>query len=279
VEIQTLYFRETPGYGPQPYDHLALGRIQGTYYHYWVDMELNYHFFDPQDPIARWMTDYLQKTGGFVLGCTRARSRPEQPYGWINNVYNAGYYNHLLRRGDIDRFLLGFYSRLAYGMTRHVYVASDGSPFIGYNTRNGGFAGADYSFPNSAANAETLSMLRNMLVIEELKDNVETGDIYLAKGAPRAWFQDGKSIAVSNAGTYFGKLSFSIESKIKQRRITALVKPPVRDKYRTIVVAFRHPARAPIRAVRVNGAPHRDFDPEFVRLPYGRKEFRVEVVY
>ncbi|MGI8785324.1 MAG: hypothetical protein ACR2L2_16935 [Acidobacteriota bacterium] len=279
VEIQTLYFRKTPGYGPEPYDDLALGRIQGTYYHYWVDMQLAYNFFDAGDRLGRQMTDYVQKMGGFVLGGTRARNRPDQPYGWINNVYNAGYYNYLLRNGAVDRFLLGFYSRLAYAMSRHVYVASEGSPFIGYNTRLGGFVSADYSFPNSAANSETLSMLRNMLVLEELKANAETGQIYLARGAPRAWFENGKSIQVTEAPTFFGNLSFTIESKAGRGVMTATVKPPARDPYKEIVISFRHPVKSPIRRVTVNGAEHRDFSAETVRLAHGPAEFRVEVFY
>lgn len=281
VPLETLYFRETPDYGPDPYDDLARGRVQGIYYHYWADMELGYNFLNPDDQIARWITDYLEKMGGFVLGCTRARHRPEQEYGWINNVYNSGYYNFVLRRSEIERFLLGFYSRLAFGMSRHVYVASEGSPFIGYNTKNGGFVGADYSFPNSAANSETLRMLRSMLILEELHDNVETGDIYLTRGVPRHWFSHGQRIQVENAPTYFGEMAFAIESKVNDGIITARIRPPNRDRYRAIVVSFRHPKKSPIHEVRVNGERRHDFDvsKEQVRLPFGPKEFTVEVRY
>ncbi|HEY3132481.1 MAG TPA: hypothetical protein VGL91_23715 [Acidobacteriota bacterium] len=279
VELQTLYFRDTPGYGPEPYDDLAMGRVQGTYYHYWADMEFNYNFFNPDDSVGRWIADYIQQNGGFVLGCTRGRLRT--PYGWINNVYNAGYYNFMLRRGDVERFLLGFYSRVAFGMSGHAYVASEGSPFVGYNTRKGGFVSADYSFPNSAANSETLSMLRSMLVLEELKNNVETGDIYLLKGVPRAWFQDGKEIEIKDAPTYFGNLSFSVRSKLSANSIAATITPPARDKYRNIIISFRHPGKVPIRRVRVNGVEHQDFDATSgsIRLVSGPGQFRVEVFY
>src|SRR5688572_22558409 len=281
VPLETLYFKETPDYGPEPYDDLARGRVQGTYYHYWADMELGYHFFNAADPIARWITDYVEEMGGFVLGCTRARHRPETGYGWINNVYNSGYYNHLLRRGDIPRFLLGFYSRLAFGMSRHAYVASEGSPFIGYNTKEGGFVSAEYAFPNSAANSETLRMLRTMLVFEELRDNIETGDLYLAKAAPRPWFADGQKIELLDAPTFFGKLSYTIESQVSRNLINARVVPPSRDRFRNIVISIRHPQKQAIRRVRVNGADHTDFDPrdDSIRLAYGPKEYRVEVLY
>jgi len=281
VPLETLYFKDTPDYGPEPYDDLARGRVQGTYYHYWADMEFGYNFFNSEDQVARWIADYLEKMGGFVLGCTRARNRPGQDYGWINNVYNSGYYNFMLRCGEIDKFLLGFYSRLAFGMSRHVFVGAEGSPFIGYNTKDGGFVGADYSFPNSAANSETLRMLRAMLILEELKDNIETGDIFLARGAPRAWFEHGKKIRVASAPTYFGNLSFAIESRVNDGIMTARVTPPARDPYRNILISFRHPQKRVMRLIKVNGKAHSDFDPEkeLVRLPYGAREFAVQVSY
>ena len=105
-----------------------------------------------------------------VLGLTRARGMKDKPSGNVNPVYDDGYYNYRLRRGETDRFLIGLYGRLAFGMSRHVYVSSEGQPFTGYNTEKGGFVSATYSFPNSASNASTLLMLRNALVLEELKD-------------------------------------------------------------------------------------------------------------
>ncbi len=281
VDLQTLYFRDTPDYGPEPYDDLALGRLQGTYFHYWVDMALHYNFFHPDDAVAQWLTDYVQQRNGFVLGLTRAAPNPKRdPYGWINNVYDGGYYNHRLRQGRIDEFLLGFYSRLALGMSRHVYAAAEGAPFIGYNTRDGGLVGADYSFPNSAANADTLLMLRNLLVMEELKDNVETGALWVLKGAPRRWFADGLRIEAANLATYFGDIAFSVESRAGEKKILASIRPP-RGPWRTLLVSLRHPAGAPIRQALVNGVPHKDCDARagVVRLAAGPPRFLVEARY
>jgi hypothetical protein len=184
IDLQTLYFRQTPDYGPEPYDDLANGRLQGAYSHFWADMEFHYNFFNPDDAVGHWIADYLEQRNGFVLGCTRAHAN-NSPYGHINTVYDGGYYNYRLRSGQIQDFLLGFYGRLAFAMSRYVYVASEGSPLIGYNTKDGGYVSADYSYPNSASNSDTLLMLRNALVVEELKDDVETGDIHLLRGAPR----------------------------------------------------------------------------------------------
>jgi hypothetical protein len=279
VPLQTLYFRTTPDYGPEPFDNLALGRVQGAYYHYWVDMELHYNFFNPGDQLADWLVNYLQQRGGFVLGCTRARSKAD--YGWINDNYNAGYYEYGLRRGEIERFLLGFYSRLAFDSTRYSYVNSEGSPLIGYNTRDGGFVGAEYSFPNSAANAETLDMLRFMLILEERKNNLDTGIIDLARGTPRAWLADGKKIVVARAPTDYGAISFTLESNVRQGTISAHIEAPQRKKYRAIRLYLRHPESLPLKHVMVNGKNYDNFDAAdgCITLPAGSAKFEVEAEY
>ena len=174
--MQTLYFAKTPDYGPQPYDDLANGRLQGAYSHYWADMEFHYNFFNPDDRVGQWIAGYLQQRNGFTLGLTRAHPRDEG-YGNVNTVYDGGYYNYRLRRGQVSDFLLGFYGRLAFGMSRYVYVASEGAPLVRYNTKDGGYVAAGLDFPNSASNADTLLMLRNALVLEELKNANEASAV------------------------------------------------------------------------------------------------------
>ncbi|MEK7407229.1 MAG: hypothetical protein AAB225_19315 [Acidobacteriota bacterium] len=281
VDLQTLYFRQTPDYGPEPYDDLAMGRLQGSYFHYWVDMEFHYNFFNPDDAVGQWLADYVQQRNGFVLGLTRGRGIEDKPSGAVNPVYDGGYYNYRLRRGEIDRFLIGLYGRLAFGMSRCVYVSSEGQPFIGYNTEKGGLVGAAWSFPNAASNADTLLMLRNALVLEELNDGFETGDIFLLRGAPRAWFQDGKRIAAAGLATYFGDISFSVDSRLKQRMIAARIDAPAQRPFRRLLLNLRHPERAPIRRVLVNGKEHPDCDLHngIVRLAAGARSYSVEAQY
>jgi hypothetical protein len=279
VDLQTLLFRETPDYGPEPYDDLALGRLQGTYSHYWVDMEFHYNFFNPSDVVGQWLADYVRERNGFVLGLCRARRQTANAYGWVNNVYDGAYYNYRLRQGETREFIYGLYSRLTFGMSRYTYVASEGSPFIGYNTENGGFVGADYSFPNSAANADTLLMMRNALVYEELTNNIETGTIYLLKGAPRKWLEAGKQIRVERLGTYYGDLSFSVSAGKDGHVVRAKVEAPV-GQWKIMEIALGRAGRARPSSVKVNGKAHADFDARGnVTVKAGNANYDIEVRY
>ena len=269
VDLQTLYFRDTPDFGPEPYDDLAFGRLQGIFYHYWVDMEMHYNFFNPDDEPAQWLADYVKARNGFVLGLTRGRSRPGQE-GAINNVYDGGYYNFRIRSGQIDEFLLGFYSRLALGMSRYTYVSAEATPFIGYNTVDGGFVGPEYSIPNSASNADTLMMLRLALVMEELKDNVETGKLCLMKGAPRAWLAPGKRTHVEKMATYFGDISFTIERT--GDKVVATIEPP-RGNWNEIELSLRQS----LKEVTINGEASKSFDSEGrITIPHRDGKITVE---
>ncbi len=278
VDLQTLMFRETPDYGPEPYDDLALGRLQGTYSHYWVDMEFHYNFFNPGDEVGHWLADYVRERNGFVLGLCRARRQWGNSY-WVNNVYDGGYYNYRLRNGDVQEFIYGLYARLAFGMSRYTCVASEGSPFIGYNTVHGGYVSPDYSFPNSGANSDTLHMIRNALVYEELTNNIETGTLFLLKGAPRKWLEPGKRIRVERLVTYFGDLSFTAESDQNEHTVHAKIDAPA-GRWEKIDIALAQSGSAAPRNVEVNGKPHTDFDSRGnVRLRPGAASYQIEVHY
>jgi hypothetical protein len=278
VDLQTLLFRETPDYGPEPYDDLALGRLQGTYFHYWVDMEFHYNFFNPGDQVGQWLADYVRERNGFVLGLCRARRQWGNSH-WVNNVYDGGYYNYRLRKGDVQEFIYGLYARLAFGMSRYTYVASEGSPFIGYNTVNGGYVSPDYSFPNSAANSDTLHMIRNALVYEELTNNIETGTLFLLKGAPRKWLEPTNQIRVERLATYYGDISFTVDADKDGRSARAKVSAPA-GPWKLIEIALGRADIAAPRSVQVNGIPHTDFDARGnVRLHPGAAAYAVEVGY
>jgi len=105
------------------------------------------------------------------------------------------------------------------------------------------------------------------------------GALHLARGIPRYWLKDGETVGIRDAQTYFGKLSYEIQSNVKEGRIKMSLDPPARNAPREIVVRFRHPEEKPIHRVTVNGSAWQDFDPVKgdIRLP-GNLKTRVEVV-
>ncbi|MBI4581032.1 MAG: hypothetical protein HY718_15115, partial [Planctomycetes bacterium] len=107
-----------------------------------------------------------------------------------------------------------------------------------------------------------LHQTRLMLVMER------GDDLWLAPFVTTQWLKDGQTVAVSNAPTRFGPVSYRITSAVGQNTIDATVDPPTRTPPKQIVVRLRHPEGRPIQKVVVNGQPHQDFDParEVVRV-------------
>jgi hypothetical protein len=108
-------------------------------------------------------------------------------------------------------------------------------------------------------------LLRDAMVMEQ-------GDrLHLGLGTARSWLQDGKTVGVREAPTHFGTVTYRIDSDLGHQALHAEVHPVWRRAPREVVLHLRHPQRARIRTVTVNGRPSREFDAEreLVRLPAG----------
>jgi hypothetical protein len=107
-----------------------------------------------------------------------------------------------------------------------------------------------------------LERFRNMLVMEE------ENSLWLARAAPRAWFEQGKQIVIKQAPTHFGPVSYRIVSDLDHEKITATIEMPARDPPGAVLLRLRHPRTKPITAVEVDGTPCNDFDKdkEVIRL-------------
>ncbi len=103
-----------------------------------------------------------------------------------------------------------------------------------------------------------------LMFIEEKGD-----ELYLGKAIPRYWLKHGEKIAIRNAATYFGPMSFEMRSFVDDGRIEMTLDPPTRNAPKTMHIRFRHPEGKPITRVTLNGKPHPHFNPktEFVTLP------------
>ena len=111
---------------------------------------------------------------------------------------------------------------------------------------------AMYLPPNGAANAAFLETLR-LLLVHESREGLE-----LAFATPRAWLRPGGRIAVANAPTGFGPVSFTIEAHEGWADVS--VEVPARAKPRTLRLRLRLPPGQRIANVTLSGRPYRRFD-------------------
>jgi hypothetical protein len=102
------------------------------------------------------------------------------------------------------------------------------------------------------------------LLIREADDHT----LLIGQATPRKWLADGQSVQVSRAPTYFGEVSFQIQSHSASGLIRANVEFEQQHHPDALLVRLRHPEGKAIRSVSVNGQPWRDFDAnkEWIRI-------------
>lgn len=194
------------------------------------------------------------------------------PRGWLatamihdheDNLYlkqsgsmNEPGYNHAhgiayLRRDDPEAAIRIFYNMMACAFSHHTLVSLEHR--WGHRVK--------YCPPS--VNGAWFYLYRNML-INEFGEGLTIG-----QAAPRPWLADGRKIAITNAPTWFGPVSFDINSAAAKGTITARVTFASDIRPAQLVVRLRHPDKEPLRTVTVNGKEWKDFDPakEWVVIP------------
>lgn len=185
----------------------------------------------------------------FLLGNPWLRKRksdydPERD--WFSHAgwgYQSGWERlpeFYLAQDDVPNFLRAWLNRCAVDMNLSNWTFNEHTTFAQNDKSHG--------------NAVFLSNFRNLLALE-------IGDVlWLARATPRAWFEQGQKIAVTNAPTHFGTLAYEIVSDVSHGKITATIELPSRRAPQTVYLRFRHPESAPIKSVTVNGEPWHKFD-------------------
>jgi len=88
------------------------------------------------------------------------------------------------------------------------------------------------------------------------------GDLlHFGRALPRQWFENGGRLEAKDVRTRFGDVSIQYLSSIKKGSISAVVRLPRSESVPRVLVRFRHPEKAPIRSVKVNGRRDVRFDP------------------
>ena len=206
--------------------------------------------------LPKWMVEmiirYQRKHNGTILGIPAGG-------GEMHGFTAVGYGYGLLQHDLIREFLL-YYALMAHMYTRGTFTAQEYTN-VDRSSQNFG----PYCVPSQL----TIPILTKwMLVFEE----PDTPTVWLAKGVPRFWLEDGKTVSIENAPTKWGRISFKLYSEIrKNKKISGFVEVPETGYDATICIRLRTPTTARIKSIKVNGKNWGEFDPEkkTIYLPAG----------
>jgi hypothetical protein len=208
----------------KPHDPLTATRT-GSYYDLIIPYVLDSGALG--DEREGWIIDYLRHHGGIAMGMIRSMPHQGQFNGepGVNVLYGLRYNLTLLRRGDRDHALVGFYGQLAQAMTRDTFIGGEGSRFLHGDKDGRSF----YLPPNSASNATFLTALRYLLIQDwDLDDDGRPETLRLLDAIPPRWLKDGAVIDVQKAPSAFGEVSVRVESRLKDGVVTVTTQAPSR---------------------------------------------------
>jgi hypothetical protein len=228
---------------------------------------------DPHDPAFVQTENYMKKHfNQGVLGLTgRCRSENAKIHGSSYYVVQSDYIYHYawVLRGEVEKSLLTFYSALGLGVDKQSLCAVE--RILLYDRRYAPFC------VNTPHGAELCSMIRRTLLIET------DGTLSLLPVAPRRWLEEGKTIEVQDAPTYFGKMGLKVESQVDEQRIVAelVLQIDRKDQLRKIRLRLPHPEKKPMQRVTLNGVAWKNFnvEDESIELQAGEGQYRILVRY
>lgn len=223
--------------------------------------------FSPEEPLVGWV---LRDHEDNLFMAPWSFSVPEHDWfsrGGITlqpNLVNTPVI--YLARDEIAHALRAFYNTFAASYYPDVHAFTEWLPSFG---TSGG------PFYKTSDEACFLAWLRLLLLREE----GET--LQIAFGAPRRWFAAGESIALEEAATFFGKVSFEIRSRVHEGRIEARLRLPRGFDARRALLRLRHPEGRKIARVELNGQSWSDFDAarEIIALPVREGVHEVRAYY
>ena len=199
----------------------------------------------PDDPRTTWIVDLMEQRGGLIAGVCEFQDG-------IDHAYTFGYLNNALKRDEVRKALLGFWSFMAFGMTRDTYSPVEVSMIkTGEN---------HYTLPHLYSCTEQLRLLRNLLLREE-NDNV----LWLGQGIPHAWLEPGKHVGVTSAPTAYGDLSYRIDANA-DGAMRVRLDPPTRLRSAEIRLRLRHPAGRPIASAKATPSASLEISGETITI-------------
>jgi hypothetical protein len=224
--------------------------------------------FSPGEPVASWIAQDYEEN---LYMADNALSVPDRDWfsrGGIASLEPCEVYTPIayLERDEVPQALRTLYGSFA------VSYYPDVSAFTEWVSTLGTGGGPFFKTPDEAA---WLTMLRLMLIRE-------SGDkLYLNSGAPRPWFMPGRTIEVDRAATFFGEVSFRVNSHAERHVVDARIDMPQRDLPRAVLFRVRHPEGKPMLRVELNRRTWSRFDParDMISLPATEKHIDITVYF
>jgi hypothetical protein len=243
---------------PDTHRLLKLSKYRGgDYYGLVASSLLGTDFLGPRDSQTDLIVKALEEDGGLIAGVCEFE-------GGIDHAYTFGYLNNALKRDEVNKALLGFWSFMAFGMTRDTYSPVEVTMIdTGEN---------HYTLPHLYSCTEQLRLLRNLLVREE-------GDVlWLGQGIPREWLAKGKHVRVSGAPTEFGEVTYQLSSD-EDTGLTVTINPPTRNPPTEIRLRLRDPQKRAIKQVVSETDIDHTEDDETITLENVRSQVRLHVSF
>jgi hypothetical protein len=152
----------------------------------------------------------------------------------------------------------------AFGMTRDTYSPVEVT-MIATGDNN-------YTLPHLYSLTEQLRLLRSLLVREDGED------LWLGQAIPTAWLEAGKHVAVHEAPSEFGNLSYRIDVH-NHGKMHISINPPVRRVPKEIHLCLRQEKNRSIASVKTTPTVPLTFSGQTVVFPDLKTPLDIEVTF
>ncbi len=152
-----------------------------------------------------------------------------------------------IKRNQPEHAIRCLFNALAQNLYRDVHCFTE-HPVAAFGLGAGPF----YKTPDECC---WVNWLRHALLTEYGYDK-----LVLAPAVPREWLENGKHVSAQRMATYFGPMSYRIESEVDSGRLIAVINPPRRNAPKAMELRLRHPCKKRLKSVTVNGAEWHNYD-------------------
>jgi hypothetical protein len=212
---------------------------------------------------ANAVIDTMRAYGATTLGVVANVGRPEPDDRAILGFVSYGYAQALLRLDRVEEYILCLYAHRYHAHSRGSWTAGEVTGITG--------GGAIFCIP---AQQTIPLLLRWMLVFEDSDAQV----LHFGKAIPKEWIATGKPIAIENAPTRYGRVSYRLEARGSGALRATVQLSASKIQPKELHVRFRIPSGKTLSDVTVNGKKA-SFDGQqhetVVIAPNGERNFEV----